>query len=294
MNSSVVPLGLLSGALAVGLVVTLFMFRRYRANRRALDEARTDAMETERANIEQRAIESERTRILREMHDIIAHSLAIMVAQADGGSFVTHDSEATRRAFETIADTGRAAVDETRRVLGMLKSTPEASELAPMPGQFTIDRLVEGMKATGMNLYHIRLGETRTLPASLGLTLYRICQEALTNVMRHADEDSEVTITENWKRFEVIFTVTNQSGKQPPRGLPGAGQGIVGMKERAGLVGGSLTAQEYEGGFRVRLVLPLPDPEVTTLPESRTLPRQQPSELAEGSEPSRKPQEEES
>ncbi|MDR0489228.1 MAG: histidine kinase [Propionibacteriaceae bacterium] len=268
MNVSVVPLGVLSAALAAGLVITLVMFTRYRASRRALDEARSEAMVAEREIIEQKAMEFERTRILREMHDIIAHSLAIMVAQADGGSFISHDGEAARRAFETIADTGRAAVDETRRVLGMLKSQPESNELAPMPGQFSIDRLVEAMKTAGMNLYHIRLGETRTLPASLGLTLYRICQEALTNVMRHASEDSEVAITENWKRFEVIFTITNQGGTQPPRGLPGAGQGILGMKERASLVGATLTAQEMEDGFKVRLILPLPDPEVMVLPQT--------------------------
>ena len=140
-----------------------------------------------------------------------------------------------------------------------------------MPDQFSIDRLVEAMKAAGMNLYLIRLGEPRTLPASLGLTLYRICQEALTNVMKHAGRDAQVTITENWRRFEVVFTITNQGGKRLSQQSLGNGQGILGMKERAELVKGTLTAQDVEEGFQVRLVLPLPDPGDQSLPESLPL-----------------------
>jgi len=249
-------LGIVTAVLAVSLVTVVIVLIRSKANQAAVDAARAEASAAEKANIEQRAIEAERTRILREMHDIIAHSLAIMVAQADGGSYVVSDPEAARRAFTTIADTGRAAVDETRRVLGMLKSDDDAA-LAPMPDQFTIDRLVTRSRESGLNVYLVRLGEPRTLPAGIGLTLFRICQEALTNVMKHAGADAHVTVTENWRKSDVIFTVTSKNGTEPPRGAPGVGQGIVGMKERAALVGGSLTAEPYEDGFRVRLVLPL-------------------------------------
>ena len=255
---------ILTIVLAVGLAVVVFVLVRSKANQAAVEAARAEALSAERANIEQRAVEAERTRILREMHDVIAHSLAIMVAQADGGSYVVADPEAAKRTFVTIAETGRAAVDETRRVLGMLKSDVEETALAPMPDQFTIDRLVEASRDSGMNVYLIRLGEPRTLPAGLGLTLFRICQEALTNVMKHAGADAQVTVTENWRKSDMVFTVTSQNGTGAPQGKPGIGQGLVGMKERATLVGGTLTAGPYEDGFRVRLVLPLDFPELNS------------------------------
>jgi len=258
MISTVLILGILSGVLAVGLAVAVIVVIRFRVNQAGLEAVRAEALAVEKATIEQRAVEAERTRILREMHDIIAHSLAIMVAQADGGSYVAGDPEAAKRTFVTIADTGRAAVDETRRVLGILKSPAEDAALAPMPDQFTIDRLIQASRESGMTVFLIRLGEPRVLPAGLGLTLFRICQEALTNAMKHAAGDAQVTVTENWRKSDVVLTVTNQGGTTPARGEPGLGQGLLGMKERASLAGGSLTAEPYEDGFRVRLVLPLP------------------------------------
>ena len=266
MGSAVVLLMVLAGVLAVGLAVAVVVLVRSKANQAAVEAARAEALAAERANIEQRAGQAERTRILREMHDIIAHSLAIMVAQADGGSYQVADPEAAKRAFVTIADTGRAAVDETRRVLGMLKSDSDGAALAPMPDQFSIDQLIERSRDSGMAVYLIRLGELRTLPAGLGLTLYRICQEALTNIMKHAGADAQVTVTENWRKSDVVLTITNQLGTEPARQMPGAGQGIPGMKERASLVGGSLTAEPHEDGFRVRLVLPVPDSPQDTIP----------------------------
>ena len=262
MNTTVTILEILTCVLTLGLLVVAVVLLRSKANQSTVEAAREEALVAERANIEQKAIEAERTRILREMHDIIAHSLAIMVAQADGGSYVVSDPEAAKRAFMTIADTGRAAVDETRRVLGMLKSEVDETALTPIPDQFTIDRLVERSRESGMNVYLIRLGEPRTLPAGLGLTLFRICQEALTNVMKHGGADAQVTVTENWRKSDVVFTVTSKNGEGAPQGKPGIGQGLVGMKERAGLVGGSLTAEPYDDGFRVRLVLPLDSPDV--------------------------------
>jgi len=259
MDTTAIVFAVLSGVFALGLVAAVVILIRSRATQKAVEAARAEALAAERANIEQRAVAAERTRILREMHDIIAHSLAIMVAQADGGSYVVADPEAAKRTFMTIADTGRAAVDETRRVLGMLKSPADSESLRPMPNQFSIDQLVERSRASGMAVFLIRLGEPRTLPAGLGLTLYRVCQEALTNVMKHSGSDAQVTVTENWRRKDVVLTVTDQLGTGPPQGSPGIGQGLLGMKERASLVGGTLTAGPYEDGFRVRLVLPVPE-----------------------------------
>jgi signal transduction histidine kinase len=259
MPTKLFLLGALATILAIALAIAVIALVFTRVQRKALDQARTGAMEADKARIEQDAIESERRRILTEMHDIIAHSLAVMVAQADGGTYVAQDSEASKKVFETIADTGRAAVDETRRVLGILTSQPGMPELQPGPDHNNIEALVDNMKAAGMSVFLIRLGEIRTLPAGLGLTYYRVCQEALTNALRHGGDDVEVTVTENWRPQEVVVTITSTGGTPPATPSSGTQRGILGMNRRAASVGGTLTAGPYEQGFRVRLELPLPD-----------------------------------
>ncbi|MCW5952687.1 MAG: hypothetical protein KIT69_10550 [Propionibacteriaceae bacterium] len=203
------------------------------------------------------AVSAERTRILREMHDVIAHSLAIMVAQADGGSYAA-DPAAARRALETIADTGRLALADTRRILGMLRNgESQQPELSPVPNQTGIAGLVADARQAGMEASFVQLGEPRPLPSAIGLALYRICQEALTNVMKHAPA-ARVVVTENWVPGEVVLTVTD-SGDDTVIPAASGGLGLVGMQERAEIVGGSCEAgPQPQGGFRVRAVLPAP------------------------------------
>lgn len=244
--------------LTLCLVFAVVVIVIQRRRRKALAEIREEISRAERDAIAQRAITSERARILREMHDIIAHSLTIMIAQADGGSYIVADPDAARRTFETIADTGRTAVDETKRVLGMLKPDADQAILAPVPDESSLDDLVARSRASGLDVYLVRLGEPRSLPSGVGLALYRIAQEAITNAMKHAGHGARVTLTENWRAHDVVLTITDADGRPEGENTTGLGQGLISMKERAASVGATLTAGPYEDGFRVRTVLPYP------------------------------------
>ena len=252
-----VLLGVLLALALAGCGVLAVLWQRARREGAQLRAAQQATLTEYDQNQVDAAVSAERTRILREMHDVIAHSLAIMVAQADGGSYAT-DPAAAKRALETIADTGRLALADTRRILGMLRNgEPEQPELSPVPNQTGIAALVADARAAGMAASFVQLGEPRPLPSAIGLALYRICQEALTNVMKHAPA-ARVVVTENWVPGEVVLTVTD-SGDDATSPAAGGGLGLIGMQERAEIVGGSCEAgPQPQGGFRVRAVLPAP------------------------------------
>ncbi|MGC4153723.1 MAG: histidine kinase [Propionicimonas sp.] len=267
LQSASTTIALLGALLVVALIgcgVLAVLWRRARRETRQLRMAQQIAIDDHNQTQVDAAVSAERTRILREMHDVIAHSLAIMVAQADGGSYATEPS-ASKRALETIADTGRLALADTRRILGMLRNgEPEQLELSPVPNQTGIAGLVADAREAGMEASFVQLGEPRPLPSAIGLALYRICQEALTNVMKHAPA-GRVVVTENWVPGEVVLTVTN-SGDSTSTPAASGGLGLVGMQERAEIVGGSCEAgPQPQGGFRVRAVLPAPSQEVTSV-----------------------------
>lgn len=238
-------------------------YRRAEAARRSAQAARATAVSAQHKAAEL-AVAAERMRIVREMHDVIAHSLAIMIAQADGGSYVVADTAASRRAFLTIAETGRAALTDTRRILGMLRNDGGAPDLSPVPDQAPLDDLVEQARQAGLEVSLIRVGEPGTLPSGSRLALYRICQEALTNVIKHAGEDAQVIVALSWDDTQVTLTVTDRGGRGPTEVPPdaeeplaGLGLGLIGMRERAELVGGTLETGPTEDGFRVRARIPL-------------------------------------
>jgi signal transduction histidine kinase len=260
MNPLDILLAVLAAGLAAGCVALLVAYRRSERERAAAVAARDSA-----ALAQQRAadlaVAAERMRILREMHDVIAHSLAIMIAQADGGSYVVADTAASRRAFLTIAETGRAALTDTRRILGMLRGG-EAPELSPVPDQAPLDDLVEQARQAGLEVSLIRIGEAGQLPSGSRLALYRICQEALTNVIKHAGEGARAIVALSWMDADVTLTVTDRGGSGPTtpgpdEPLAGLGLGLIGMRERAELVGGTLEAGPAEDGFRVRVRIPV-------------------------------------
>jgi len=253
-----VALVMCTGVIAV-LVVAL---RRAQLARRWALASRASAVESQQRTAEL-AVAAERLRILREMHDVIAHSLAIMIAQADGGSYVSADTEATKRAFTTIAETGRGALADTRRILGILKHNDDTvPELTPTPDT-GLDALATKYRDAGLAVSLIRVGEPRGLPAGTRTALHRITQEALTNVLKHAGEGANVIITENWGPEAVSLTVTSSGGARakatdPVTGeaLGGRGMGLIGMRERAELLDGTLTAGPAQDGFQVRAELP--------------------------------------
>lgn len=239
---------------------------------------RAERLEVERDQQARIATAAERTRIAREMHDIVAHSLSVVVAQADGGRYAAAaDPEAATRALGTIAETGRAALADMRRLLGVLRE-PErvpgapgpagalapggasagAAPYTPQPAEHDLESLVEQVRASGVRASLVRMGAPRRLPPGIGLTVYRICQEALTNVLKHGGPDVTVTVLAQWQPAALVLEITDD-GRGAAADSDGAGQGLLGMRERATMVGGTLSAGPRPGGgFRVHAELPLP------------------------------------
>ncbi|WP_029068385.1 sensor histidine kinase [Jonesia quinghaiensis] len=246
-------------------VWALGLMRRARiAQLRALRD-RNRALESEQDRQKELGAVAERTRIAREMHDIVAHSLSVMIAQADGGRYAAASNPAVAKdALDTIAETGRAALADMRRLLGVLRQddggsgTPTLGELAPQPAGDNLETLINQIRASGVRVSLVRVGSPRNLPPGAGLTLYRVCQEALTNILKHAGPDPTVTIVLTWSSAAVTLEVEDDG-----RGVSasdGQGMGLLGMRERAGLFGGTVrTGPRPGGGFRVHLVLPLPE-----------------------------------
>jgi len=260
-------LTLVLAAVAVVLAtVCVVLFVENRRSRTALTlahAARARVLDAQNLAAEA-AVAAERIRILREMHDVIAHSLAIMIAQADGGSYIVADTAAARRAFLTIGETGRAALTDTRRILGMLRHGDRGPELSPVPDQAPLDDLVEQARKAGLQVSLIRVGDRGPLPSGSRLALYRICQEALTNVLKHGGEGVKVVVALSWTASGAVLTVTDRGGAGVPEvdpeaeePLAGLGLGLLGMRERAEIVGGTLEAGPTEDGFRVRASIPL-------------------------------------
>jgi signal transduction histidine kinase len=205
------------------------------------------------------AVIEERTRIARELHDIVAHSVSMMVVQAGAAEqAVDDDPEFVRRALATVRSTGAGALAEMRRVVAMLRDDDEPGALAPQPGLAALPGLVEETRRGSLAVTLDVTGDRTDLPAGVDLAAYRIVQEALTNVRRHASATTvriAVTYTDQDVTVEVVDDGTGQDGA----GAAGTGHGLVGMRERAGLYGGRVeTGTGSEGqGFSVRAVLPV-------------------------------------
>jgi signal transduction histidine kinase len=233
------------------------------AERRAADSLRR-AVDAEVAAAEQAmaAVLEERTRIARELHDVVAHSVSMMVVQAGAAEQVVgEDDEHVRRTLATIRATGTEALGEMRRVVAMLRETDEAGALAPQPGLDQFESLVEEARATGLDVTLRVSGTTRDLPAGLDLAAYRIVQEALTNVRRHAAA-STAEVNVGYADDKLILEVIDDGvGGSPTRS---SGHGLIGMRERAALYGGQVdVGPRPEGGFRVYAELPLARAEVS-------------------------------
>lgn len=205
----------------------------------------------------QAARAAERTRIARELHDIVAHHLSVIVLQAAGTRASGKPADA---ALEKIENSGRQALSETRRLLGVLRESDPATEFAPRPGIADLDALTASVRATGLPVNLNVKGELAELPAAIDVSVYRIVQEALTNVLKHANAThAEVTIAR--ANGAVTIEVTDD-GAAPPARLATAtgGHGLTGMRERAAVFGGDLSAEPRPGsGFTVQARLPLQD-----------------------------------
>ncbi|MCL2848573.1 MAG: histidine kinase [Micrococcales bacterium] len=214
----------------------------------------------DRAQTTELAVAAERNRIAREMHDIVAHSLSVIVIQADGGRLAAAtDPDAAERALVTIAETGRAALADTRRILGLLRGTDEA-ERAPLPQSGAVDELVATVRSAGLDVAHVQTGTPHLLPPGVGAAVHRIAQESLTNILKHGGTGTRALVSEVWHETGFRLVVTNTAGGAVHARGSSPGHGLVGMTERAELFGGTLVAAPTDdGGFRVQVDLPYPD-----------------------------------
>lgn len=206
------------------------------------------------------ASEQERTRIARDMHDVVAHSLAVIVAQADGARYASRvDPTAAEESLRTIASTAREALGDVRVLLAQLRYQQEDG---PQPSLGDLDRLLGQMRAAGLSIHHDDTGTVLPLGAAQQLAIYRIVQESLTNALRHADTTRDVQLRFAWAPNGVEVSVINAIPTAKPRTgaihLPGAatGHGLAGMNERAALAGGWLRAAAADGQFTVTAWLP--------------------------------------
>jgi signal transduction histidine kinase len=204
----------------------------------------------------ERAAANERARISRELHDVVAHSVSVMTVQASAvRRRLTPEQEREREALLVVEETGRQALAEMRRLLGILREQGASADRAPQPGIGTIDTLVEHVREAGLPVELTVEGEPVRLPPGVDLSAYRIVQEALTNALRHAGP-AHAWVAVRYGGDDVEIEVAND-GRSESDGED-AGHGLVGMRERVALCGGELNAGPRQGGgFRICARLPV-------------------------------------
>jgi signal transduction histidine kinase len=250
------------------------LIRARRAQRRTLEE-RGWLLERERERATRTAVEDERARIARDLHDIVSHNVSLMVVQATAAREVlaTLPDQATT-ALTAVEDAGRSAMTELRSLLGVLAPSPSGEEdrdLSPQPSLSRLSTLIDRVAFAGLPVEVRISGEPSSLPAGIDVTAYRIVQEALTNALKHGSHDkADVSIryAERYLRIEVLSSGPSVlSGDRPApkahtyRSGNETGRGLIGLRERVAIYGGDLDARRrLGGGFRVRARIPLDRP----------------------------------
>ncbi|WP_448316459.1 sensor histidine kinase [Streptomyces sp. CO7] len=257
-----VPLLILVPLLVATVGLRAWMFRAEESR------ARMAALERERAEDLRRAAEHERARIARELHDVVTHNVSMMVIQTGAARAVMDKAPGQAREALLAAEAGgRAALSELRHVMGLLTmdagagdggaADPAGGNLAPQPGLEQLESLVDRVRRTGVAVTLTVDGGPREVPAGVGLAAYRVVQEALTNTVRHArGAEAKVTVTHDDTLLRV--EVTDTGGSPSPSAAAGNGRGLIGLRERLALYGGTLdTGRRLTGGFRVTALIPL-------------------------------------
>lgn len=248
----------LSGmAVAAGVIgVNLRTQRAYLA---ALED-RAARLERERDQRAQLAVAGERARIAREMHDIVTHSLSVMVALADGAKFaITRSPDKAVTAMDHLSGTGRQALTDMRRFLGKLRPDEPDALRHPQPGVAQLDSLAAQVRAAGLPVLLRVEGDAATVPATAQLTVYRLVQEALTNTLKHAAVGARATVRVNCLPDRVEVEVRDDG--RPAAGATGSGHGIAGMRDRAAAYGAEIDAGPMAGGgWRVATCLRIGEP----------------------------------
>jgi signal transduction histidine kinase len=248
----VFDLGLLIGLLGLPWTAGTLIRTRLvaRASRAAEQEAQLEAEAAERDVI----VEQERNRIARDMHDVVAHSLAVVIAQADGARYAREtDPDAVDGALTAISSTAREALADVRLLLGQLRH-PQTE--GPQPALSDLARLLDQLRASGLTVAFTTKGEPLQLGTGQQLAVYRIVQEALTNALRHGDVHQEVTVRFEWLAKELEMTITSAVTSSPATAELRVGHGLAGMRERAILVGGTLSTEVDDHVFIVVASIP--------------------------------------
>jgi signal transduction histidine kinase len=244
----------------VGLFMALswtvgFVLSRRAAQALELTE-RARLLESEHREAAYRAVAAERQRIARELHDVIAHSVSVMTVQTGAvRRLLLPEQETERQALETVEATGREALTEMRRLVGLLREQGAMPEFSPQPGLSTMADLLETVRSAGLPVELVVDGTPRDLPPGIDLAAYRVVQEALTNALKHGGT-AHAWVSVHWREDELELEVAND-GKGDGDGS-GGGHGLVGMQERVSLYGGTLDSGPRDGGgYVVRVRLPV-------------------------------------
>ncbi len=250
-----------SGAIiAAGLSVGIWALGAYAQTRRRYVrelQRRAAAAEREREQLARIAVHEERASIARELHDIVAHSVTVMLVGVRGARDVLRSApETAEKTLARVERSGEQSLAELRRILALLREPAQAVESHPQPSLAELNELVASYRAAGLPVRLDVIGQPLPLPGGVELSLYRIVQEALTNTLKHADP-SNVTVTLAFRDARLELEVVDD-GTPTTVGAPTSGQGIIGMRERVALLGGELqTGPREGGGFRVAAHLPL-------------------------------------
>ncbi len=244
---------IVSGAWALGMGL------RSRSEEGAAHAERADRLQLEREALARQAVADERARIARELHDVIAHAMTIVVVQTSAlrRKLLRQQADEDEQ-LQMIEQTGRQALQEMRRLLGILRTEETELDLSPTPGLADVPDLLRQLREAGLEVDVRVEGQPRPLPVGLDLTAYRVVQEALINVLKHAGT-ARTTLTTRYDDAHLDVVVSNWGGRPVTTSLPG-GHGLVGMRERVLLYGGSFDCGPVDDGFVVHARLPLGDP----------------------------------
>ncbi len=252
--------GLFQTLLVTGLAWAIGDWARTRRLYASADRERIRLLEFEREELERRAVQAERERIARELHDVVTHHVSVIVIQAGAGlTALDRRPEQARTALAAIDRTARQALTDMRRMLGILGDPADDGEdaRAPMPGLDRLGELIEQVRAAGLPVELAIAGDRRPLDAGIELSAYRIVQEALTNVLKHAHGGrARVELSYGERTLDIVITDEGGTGRRDISDGSEGGHGLVGMRERVALFGGVFEAGPTSSGFRVRAYLP--------------------------------------
>ncbi|GAA1485807.1 sensor histidine kinase [Brachybacterium fresconis] len=245
------------GSITIVAIWALASLQRARVRQLALISDRAEQAVREREQRTALAVADERARIAREMHDVVAHSLSVIIAQADGGRFVaSQQPEKAVDVLGTIGETGRAALADMRSLLGVLRHEDETS-FGPQPGPPMLEDLADRVRAAGLEVDLDLDGDLEDLSQALGMSVFRLVQESLTNVLKHAGAGASAAVRIHRTAAHLEIEILDDGQGTDPAS-DGQGHGLTGMRERMSVFGGTLQAGPLPGrGYRVRAVVPL-------------------------------------